>query len=144
MVRRASVLVRLVFCPACWCSSHSVRLLGGRSCLSWYSCASRFSSAVTATARELTAARFAARSRERAACRGTRIEVFFPGRGETADPARQVCARRPVRQQCLEFAVSNRIVYGIWGGDDRPLVRPVPHDGEADRAQGEPGCPRGT
>ena len=43
-------------------------------------------------------------------------EVFFPGRGETAGPARQVCAQCPVRQQCLEFAVSNRIVYGIWGG----------------------------
>jgi DNA-binding CsgD family transcriptional regulator len=42
--------------------------------------------------------------------------VFFPGRGETAGPARQVCAQCPVCQQCLEFAVSNRIVYGIWGG----------------------------
>ncbi len=45
-----------------------------------------------------------------------RIEVFYPGRGETAGPARQVCARCPVCQQCLEFAVSNRIVSGIWGG----------------------------
>ena len=27
MVRRAWALVRRVFCPACWCSSHSVRLL---------------------------------------------------------------------------------------------------------------------
>ena len=53
MVRRASALVRLVFCPACWCSSHSVRLLGGLPCLSAYSWASRFSSPVTATAREL-------------------------------------------------------------------------------------------
>ena len=61
-------------------------------------------------------ARFAARWREQAACRGVRIEVFFPGRGETAGPARQVCAQCPVRQPCLEFAVSNRIGYGIWGG----------------------------
>ena len=61
-------------------------------------------------------ARLAARWRERAACRGARIEVFFPGRGETAGAARQVCAQCPVCQQCLEFAVSNRIVYGIWGG----------------------------
>ena len=42
MVRRASVLVRRVFCPACWCSSHSVRRLGGLPCLSSYSWASRF------------------------------------------------------------------------------------------------------
>jgi WhiB family redox-sensing transcriptional regulator len=61
-------------------------------------------------------ARLAARWREEAACRGARIEVFFPGRGETAAPARQVCAQCPVRQKCLEFAVSNRIVHGIWGG----------------------------
>ena len=33
MVRRASALVRRVFCPACWCSSHSVRLDGGLPCV---------------------------------------------------------------------------------------------------------------
>jgi len=68
-------------------------------------------------------ARFAARWQERAACRGARIEVFFPGRGETAGPARQVCARCPVCRQCLEFAVSNRIVDGIWGGLTGPERR---------------------
>jgi WhiB family transcriptional regulator, redox-sensing transcriptional regulator len=52
-----------------------------------------------------------------------RIEVFYPGRGETAGPARQVCAQCPVRQQCLEFAVSNRIVYGVWGGLTGPERR---------------------
>ncbi len=52
-----------------------------------------------------------------------RIEMFYPGRGETAGPARQVCAQCPVRQQCLEFAVSNRIVYGIWGGLTGPERR---------------------
>jgi len=61
-------------------------------------------------------ARFAARWRELAACRGTDLEVFFPGRGETAGPARQVCAACPVRQPCLDYAITNRIVHGIWGG----------------------------
>ena len=61
-------------------------------------------------------ARFAARWRELAACRGTELEVFFPERGETAGPARQVCARCPVRQACLDYAISNRITHGIWGG----------------------------
>jgi WhiB family redox-sensing transcriptional regulator len=42
--------------------------------------------------------------------------VFFPGRGESAEPARQVCARCPVRQPCLEYALSHGIVHGIWGG----------------------------
>jgi WhiB family transcriptional regulator, redox-sensing transcriptional regulator len=73
-------------------------------------------------------ARFAARWRERAACRGVRIEVFFPGRGETAGTARQVCARCPVRPQCLEFAVSNRIVYGVWGGLTGPERRALQSD----------------
>jgi hypothetical protein len=42
--------------------------------------------------------------------------VFFPGRGESAEPARQVCARCPVRQPCLDYAVTNQITHGIWSG----------------------------
>ncbi len=61
-------------------------------------------------------ARFAARWRELAACRGADLEVFFPGRGESAESARQVCAACPVRQPCLDYAISNRIAHGIWGG----------------------------
>jgi WhiB family redox-sensing transcriptional regulator len=73
-------------------------------------------------------ARLAALWRERAACRGARIEVFFPGRGEMAGAARQICAQCPVRQQCLEFAVSNRIAYGIWGGLTGPDRRALQSD----------------
>ena len=61
-------------------------------------------------------ARFAARWRELAACRGADLEVFFPGRGESAEPARQICAACPVREPCLDYAISNRIVHGVWGG----------------------------
>ena len=61
-------------------------------------------------------ARFAARWRELAACRGADLEVFFPERGESAEPARQVCAACPVRQPCLDYAITNRITHGIWGG----------------------------
>lgn len=64
----------------------------------------------------LAPARFAARWRELAACRGTDLEVFFPGRGESAGAARQVCAGCPVHQPCLDYAISNRISHGIWGG----------------------------
>ena len=56
------------------------------------------------------------RWRERAACRGADLEVFFPGRGESAEPARQICALCPVRQPCLDYALSSGIVHGIWGG----------------------------
>ena len=61
-------------------------------------------------------ARFAARWRELAACRGIDLEVFFPERGESAEPARQVCAACPVRRPCLDYAIINRITHGIWGG----------------------------
>jgi WhiB family transcriptional regulator, redox-sensing transcriptional regulator len=61
-------------------------------------------------------ARFAARWRELAACRGTNLEVFFPGRGESAGSARQICAACPVHQPCLDYAITNRITHGIWGG----------------------------
>jgi len=61
-------------------------------------------------------ARFAARWRELAACRGADLNLFFPGRGESAEPARQVCARCPVREPCLDYATSNQITHGVWGG----------------------------
>jgi hypothetical protein len=61
----------------------------------------------------------------RAACRGTDLNVFFPDRGESAEPARQICAACPVRQACLDYALSHGVTHGIWGGlterDRRPL-----------------------
>ena len=53
--------------------------------------------------------------------------MFFPGRGESAEPARQICAQCPVRQPCLDFALSHGITHGIWGGlteRDRRALRP--------------------
>jgi WhiB family transcriptional regulator, redox-sensing transcriptional regulator len=61
-------------------------------------------------------ARFAACWRELAACRGTDLKVFFPERSGSAGPARQVCAAYPVREPCLDYAITNRIAYGVWGG----------------------------
>jgi WhiB family transcriptional regulator, redox-sensing transcriptional regulator len=79
--------------------------------------------------RNLTApARFAARWRQQAACRGTDLDVFYPERGQTARPARQVCARCPVREPCLEYALSNRIASGIWGGLTERERRPLQSD----------------
>jgi WhiB family redox-sensing transcriptional regulator len=76
--------------------------------------------------RNLTApARFAARWRQQASCRGTDLDVFYPERGQTARPARQVCARCPVRQPCLEYALSNRITHGILGGLTERERRPL-------------------
>jgi WhiB family redox-sensing transcriptional regulator len=54
--------------------------------------------------------------RYRAACRGADLEVFFPGRGQSAEDARQICASCPVRELCLDYALRHGIVHGIWGG----------------------------
>ena len=75
---------------------------------------------------DLTApARFAARWRQQAACHGTDLNLFYPERGQSAGSARQVCAQCPVRQPCLEYALSNRITSGIWGGLTERERRPL-------------------
>ena len=56
--------------------------------------------------------------RSRAACLGSDNAVFFPGKGrhDLADQAAAACESCPVWQECLDFAVDNRIVDGVWGG----------------------------
>jgi WhiB family redox-sensing transcriptional regulator len=40
---------------------------------------------------------------------------FFTGQGEATEPAKAICARCPVRDECLEHALENLEV-GVWGG----------------------------
>lgn len=41
---------------------------------------------------------------------------FFPTRGEATEPAKAVCARCPVADECLAFALDSARTSGIWGG----------------------------
>jgi Transcription factor WhiB len=41
---------------------------------------------------------------------------FFPGQGGDTAPAKNVCARCLVREECAAFAVAENIRHGIWGG----------------------------
>jgi WhiB family redox-sensing transcriptional regulator len=41
---------------------------------------------------------------------------FFPARGEPLEPARAVCARCLVRQECLAYALADADLVGVWGG----------------------------
>ncbi len=91
--------------------------------------------------------------RRRAACRGADLDLFFPGRGESAEPARQVCAACLVRQPCLDYALSHGITHGVWGGlverDRRGLrsrwVRASRRErDEAIAAAAAAGCSRGA
>ena len=54
-----------------------------------------------------------------AACRGLGSEesqaIFFPTKGESIAEAKAICGRCPVREECLEFALTNRCI-GVWGG----------------------------
>jgi WhiB family redox-sensing transcriptional regulator len=52
----------------------------------------------------------------RAACLGVDPELFYPERGGNSVEPKKVCRGCPVREPCLEFAVTNNERYGIWGG----------------------------
>ena len=54
--------------------------------------------------------------RQRAACRGVEPDVFYPVSDEEAEEAKAICEECPVRQPCLEYAISNREKDGVWGG----------------------------
>lgn len=89
---------------------------------------------------------------EQAACRGLNPDLWFPGQGDnvTYRTAVTVCAGCPVQTECLDYAVSNRIRCGIWGGlgehrrrsliekTPAPRRRPVPAHGVPRRYQA--GC----
>ncbi len=42
--------------------------------------------------------------------------LFFPSDGVGVEVAKRVCGDCPVREQCLEYALENRIDHGVWGG----------------------------
>jgi WhiB family redox-sensing transcriptional regulator len=64
----------------------------------------------------MTALMTVASWRKRAACRGVDPEVFYPVTDEEAGVAKAICASCPVREACLEHALSAREREGIWGG----------------------------
>jgi hypothetical protein len=79
------------------------------------------------------------RWRQKAACANTDTEGFFPSKGKEArtqhviSTARLVCASCSVRKECLEFAVNNSVIYGIWGGLTREERKAI-KDGNFERA----------
>jgi hypothetical protein len=51
-----------------------------------------------------------------AACRGQRVEMFIPDRGGPSARAKQLCARCPVKAECLRFALAIPDLVGYWAG----------------------------
>ena len=54
--------------------------------------------------------------RTHAACRGLEPEVFYPVTEEQTEEAKAICRACPVREPCLDYALSNRERDGVWGG----------------------------
>jgi WhiB family redox-sensing transcriptional regulator len=59
--------------------------------------------------------------RHKSACQTADPDLFFPaGVGDEARrnirQAKEVCAVCPVRQECLDWAVDTRQLFGVWGG----------------------------
>lgn len=54
--------------------------------------------------------------RARAACRhpGISVDVFFVGRGESTAPAKAICRRCPVKDDCDTYAETHHEQIGIW------------------------------
>ncbi len=42
--------------------------------------------------------------------------LFFPSDGVGVEVAKRVCTTCAVKQECLEYALRNRIDHGVWGG----------------------------
>ncbi|ABS03252.1 WhiB family transcriptional regulator [Kineococcus radiotolerans] len=51
-----------------------------------------------------------------ALCAQVDTDVFFPEQGESSRPAKAICARCEVRDQCLQLALDNGERHGVWGG----------------------------
>jgi WhiB family redox-sensing transcriptional regulator len=49
-------------------------------------------------------------------CRSVDPEVFFPSDGVGVEAARRICDGCPVKEPCLEYAISHRVEHGVWGG----------------------------
>lgn len=63
------------------------------------------------------------RWRDKAACRHTDADLFFPvgstgGAIEQIQAAKVVCRSCPVQDDCLRFALETNQETGIWGGKD--------------------------
>jgi WhiB family redox-sensing transcriptional regulator len=52
----------------------------------------------------------------RAACRDEDSALFFPSLGGNPVKARVICSICPVREECLDYALPQADLSGIWGG----------------------------
>lgn len=51
-----------------------------------------------------------------ALCAQVDPEVWFPAKGSVNKAAKAVCAKCPVRAECLSYALATGQPFGVWGG----------------------------
>jgi len=76
-----------------------------------------------------------------AACLGADPEIFYVEKGGSSAEAKSICRGCRVDEQCLDYALENNELHGIWGGHSQPELRilrrerrratPTPIDGDA-------------
>lgn len=49
-------------------------------------------------------------------CRDMDPAIFFPSDGIGVQVAQRICVDCPVKVECLEYALADRIDHGVWGG----------------------------
>jgi len=60
-----------------------------------------------------------------ASCRGADPDLFFPKRGASTRPAKDICLECPVQVKCLDHAVDPGEKFGIWGGTSEKERRKI-------------------
>jgi WhiB family transcriptional regulator, redox-sensing transcriptional regulator len=76
-----------------------------------------------------------------------KVPLFFSSIESEKNEAKNLCHACPVRSQCLQWALEDRQIYGVWGGrDDTELRRAlsVSFTGEEARRKRPPHCPNCT
>jgi WhiB family transcriptional regulator, redox-sensing transcriptional regulator len=61
-------------------------------------------------------------------CKKMDKNLFFPDSYSGVKKAKEICTKCPVSEQCLQYAITNDITYGVWGGlgeTDRLRLRRV-------------------
>ncbi|MFZ3566989.1 WhiB family transcriptional regulator [Streptomyces sp. BH097] len=53
---------------------------------------------------------------DQALCAQTGAEFFFPEPGSSVREAKTICGLCPIRQSCLEYALTHDERFGVWGG----------------------------
>jgi len=52
-------------------------------------------------------------------------DIFFSEEEEQVKNAKRVCGACPVRKECLQWALDNKEIWGVWGGSDEYELRVV-------------------